>query len=263
MKRVRPIVIKIGETRVNREGMMQMLQALGVSEPGQARFKSMADTGETVMELAGRMCYQSFEIGLNPNVTKIREDSKEYFANLAKKGDGSVMEHGVLSWAFLYCSRVMTHELVRHRAGVAISQESLRYVRLRDVKLWLPDELTEDQKAQMEHAVEQTEEAYRRLDASIPWDTLPMDAKKRLTSAMRRILPDGLATHVVWSANHRALRWIIEMRTDPAAEVEIRHVFDQVAQICVRDHPMIYGDFVRTELPDGTGCWKPTLRSKV
>lgn len=263
MKRVRPIVIKIGETRVNRDGMMQMLEALGVSDAGQARFRSMPDTGETVMELAGRMCYQSFEVGLNPNVTKIRGDSKDYFENLLKKGDGSVIEHSVINWAFLYISRVATHELVRHRAGVAISQESLRYVRLRDIKLWLPDELTSEQEAQMENAVAETEEAYRRLDASIPWDTLPMDAKKRMTSTMRRILPDGLATHIVWSANHRALRWIIEMRTDPAAEVEIRTVFDQVAQICQRDYPMIYGDFVRTPLPDGTGSWKPTLRSKV
>jgi thymidylate synthase (FAD) len=56
---------------------------------------------------------------------------------------------------------------------------------------------------------------------------------------------------------------VIEMRTDPAAEVEIRMVFDQVAQICTRDYPNLYQDFVRKELPDGTGSWRPTLRSKV
>ncbi len=263
MKLTRPTVIKIGETRVDRDGVRQMLKALGVSDQGRTRFEKLPETGETLMELAGRMCYQSFEVGLNPNVTRIREDSKEYFENLLRKGDGSVIEHSTVSFAFLNVSRVLTHELSRHRVGIAISQESLRYVRLREVKFWLPDELTEPQKEIMQRAVEETEKAYHRLDETIPWETLPMDRKKRLTSAMRRILPDGLATNVVWTANHRTLRWVIEMRTDPAAEVEIRSLFDQVATICVKDYPWIYADFVRTVLPDGTGSWKPTLRSKI
>ena len=263
MKHATPVVIKIGETRVDPEGVRQMLKTLGVSDSGLERFARMPENGETLMELAGRMCYQSFEVGLNPNVTRIRQDSREYFENLLRKGDGSVTEHAGVSFALLNISRVATHELVRHRVGVVISQESLRYVRIRELKFWLPDELTEEQKLLMKQAVEASERQYRELDKTIPWETLPMDKKKRLTSAMRRILPDGLATNIVWTANHRTLRWVIEMRTDPAAEVEIRMVFDQVAQICKRDYPYIYQDFVRTELPDGTGSWKPTFRSKV
>jgi len=139
----------------------------------------------------------------------------------------------------------------------------LRYVRPPELKFWIPDELSPEQATSMKEAVEQLEEAYRRLEGSIPWDSMDMDSKKRLTSAIRRILPDGLATNVIWSANHRTLRWVIEMRTDPSAEVEIRMVFDQIAQICKRDYENIYQDFVRKELPDGTGSWKPTLRSKV
>jgi thymidylate synthase (FAD) len=263
MKAVRPIVIKIGETRLIRDGIRTMLRELGVSETGLKRFDGMPDSGETLMEIAGRICYESFEVGLNPNVTRIREDSKDYFENLLKKGDGSVLEHSFLSWAVLNASRVATHELVRHRVGVAISQESLRYVRPRELKFWIPDELPEDQKEAMRAAVERSEAVYRDMEKAIPWDTLPMDRKKRLTSALRRLLPDGIATHLVWSANHRTLRWLIEMRTDPAAEVEIRMIFDQIATICQRDYPLIYGDFVRTALPDGTGSWRPTLRSKV
>ncbi len=263
MKAVRPIVIKIGETRIHRAGIVEMLKVLGVSEEGVTRIEAMPDNGETLMELAGRMCYESFEVGLNPNVTKIRKDSKDYFENLLRKGDGSVTEHAGVSWAFLNVSRVMTHELARHRVGIAISQESLRYVRPRDIKFWIPDELADDQRKAMQAAVEQVEAAYRKLEATIPWDKMAMDPKKRTTSALRRILPDGIGTNVIWTANHRTLRWVIEMRTDPAAEVEIRMVFDQVAQICKRDYPYIYQDFVRTELPDGTGSWKPTIRSKV
>lgn len=263
MKLVKPVVIKIAETKTNSEGIRQMLATLGVTEAGASRFLKMPDNGETLCELAGRMCYQSFEIGLNPNVTRIREDSKEYFRNLLTKGDGSVTEHGSVSFAFLGVSRVMTHELARHRVGIGISQESLRYVRMRDIKFWVPDELTPPQREAMERAVQASERSYRDLEKTVPWDELPMDKKKRLTSALRRVLPDGLATNVVWTANHRTLRWVVEMRTDPAAEVEIRMVFDQVAQICVKDYPLLYQDFERTTLPDGTGSWKPTLRSKV
>lgn len=263
MELTKPMVIKIAETRVNRDGVHAMLQALGVSEKGEARFSKMTDNGETLCELAGRMCYESFEIGLNPNVTKIREDSKEYFRNLLTKGDGSVSEHGSVSFAFLGVSRIFTHELARHRVGIAISQESLRYVRPKHVRMWLPDDLDPALRQAMVKVAERTEDAYRELEKSVPWNELPMDTKKRLTSALRRILFDGIATNVVWTANFRTLRWVIEMRTDPSAEIEIRLVFDQVGQICKNDYPLLFQDFDRKELPDGTGSWHPTLRSKV
>jgi hypothetical protein len=54
-----------------------------------------------------------------------------------------------------------------------------------------------------------------------------------------------------------------EMRTDPAAEVEIRLVFDKAAQMVKCDYPLVFQDFERKELADGTGQWKPSLRSKV
>src|SRR5436309_11382354 len=207
MKSTRPVVIKIGETRIDRAGVEQMLKALEVSGEGTQRFEKAPDNGETLIELAGRICYESFEVGLNPNVTRIRLNPKDYFENLLRKGDGSVAEHAWVSFALIGVSRIMTHELVRHRVGIAVSQESLRYVRPKEVNFWIPDELSPKQAEAMRAAVEQSEEAYRALEGSIPWDKMTMDEKKRLTSALRRILPDGLATNVIWSANHRTLRW--------------------------------------------------------
>src|SRR3989449_7958948 len=264
MKAVKPLVIKIGETIVDRSALREVLNAIGVSDAGRDRFLTTHGTdGQTLVEFAGRICYESYEPGLNPNVTRIREDPSDYFKNILIRGDGSILEHSYISFALLNISRVCSHEIVRHRVGTSISQESLRYVRPRDVNFWVPDELDESQKAAMVAAVEQVENAYRNLEKSIPWETLSMDEKKRLTSALRRILPDGIATNMIWGANHRTLRWVIEMRTDPAAEVEIRMVFDQVATICTRDYPLIYGDFISTDLPDGTKSWRPGLRSKV
>lgn len=264
LKEVRPVVIKIGETIIHPEAMQQVLREIGASAKTVDTYLTGRGTGgEALIEFAGRICYESYEPGLNPNVSRVRSKPADYFANILSRGDGSILEHSWISVAILNVSRVCTHEIVRHRVGVAISQESLRYVRPRDIKFWIPEELGEGQSEAVKAAVEKAEEAYRDLEKQIPWDKLSMDDKKRLTSALRRILPDGIATNMIWSANHRTLRWLIEMRTDPSAEVEIRMVFDQIADICRRDYPNLYMDFVATDLPDGTKSWKPTIRSKV
>ena len=264
MKEVRPIVIKIGETRIDRDAMRRVLREVGASARTiESYFEKRENDGENLIEFAGRICYESYEPQLNPNVSRIRTRPSEYFGNILRAGDGSILEHSWQSFALLNLSRVCTHEIVRHRVGVAISQESLRYVRPRDIRFWIPDELNEVHRRAVREAVEHSEETYRALEKMIPWDEMSMDEKKRLTSALRRILPDGLATHMIWSANHRTLRWLIEMRTAASAEVEIRMVFDQIADICRRDFPNLYGDFVSTDLPDGTKSWTPTIRSKV
>ncbi|TLZ60999.1 MAG: FAD-dependent thymidylate synthase [Methanobacteriota archaeon] len=264
LKAVRPLVIKIGETKADPQALAEVLRLLGVSDEYSDWFiRTRGSDAQALIEFAGRMCYESYQPHLNPNVTKIREDPEAYYRNILTKGDGSILEQSHLIFALLNISRVCSHEIVRHRVGTSISQESLRYVRPRDLKFWVPDELPESQKTAMMEAVEQVEAAYRKLEQTVPWDKLSMDEKKRLTSAFRRILPDGIATSMIWGANHRTLRWVIEMRTDPAAEVEIRMVFDQIAEICKRDYPLIYGDFASTDLPDGTKAWRPSLKSKV
>ena len=82
-----------------------------------------------------------WEPGLNPNVTKTRTDQAEYFINLMRSGHGSVLEHANYSFVLYDISRVATHEIVRHRAGSAFSQESLRYVRLTDIGFRVPPAL--------------------------------------------------------------------------------------------------------------------------
>jgi thymidylate synthase (FAD) len=60
----------------------------------------------------------------------------------------------------------------------------------------------------------------------------------------------------VWTANVRTLRHVIEMRTDPGAEEELRLVFDLIAQRMKDEAPNLFADFERLE--DGT--WKPRYR---
>ena len=76
------------------------------------------------------------------------------------------------------------------------------------------------------------------------------DRKKKITSAMRRIAPIGLATNIGWSTNFRNLRHVIEMRTSPWAEEEIRLVFGQVAEIALKRWGNLFSDY-NMEIIDG------------
>jgi len=215
------------------------------------------NAGELIVEFGGRACYRSWEPGLNPNVTRVRTDQREYFANILKSAHGSVLEHANWSFALRNVSRVFTHELVRHRAGSAFSQESLRYVRLTDIGFRVPPAL-EPVREQVLSIVEQLEEfqvsAAERL--GIDEEGVPFHVKKEVTSALRRLAPIGLSTDILWTANARTLRHVIEMRTAPGAEEELRLVFDQLARIMQVEAPGIFQDFERGE----DGAWVPEHR---
>ncbi|OGC37660.1 thymidylate synthase, flavin-dependent [candidate division WWE3 bacterium RBG_16_52_45] len=259
MHKVEPKVFLVGETRVVEEGLQAYLIHLGVPD---WQTDSPSDA-EKLIEVMGRLCYRSFEPGLNPNVTKVREGSASYLGNILKTAHGSVIEHPMMNFIFADVSRVFTHELVRHRAGVAISQESLRFVRLENLGQWLPTVIREDQEATeiFVRTFEQLEKLQVELAKHFKLDEpgVPFHFKKVVTSAMRRIAPDGLATTIGWSANPRALRWVLEMRTDPSAEEEIRLVFGKVGEIVVARYPNLFGDFT-VEVVDGLPCYRPASR---
>ena len=205
--------------------------------------------GELLTELAGRRCYLSFKEGLNPNVTKLRHDNEAYLKNIIDSGHGSVLEHVNTVWAFENVSRVFTHELVRHRVGIAISQESLRYVRLTDFDFWIPPIIGKSTAAVtiFIEAIKYLQTVQKELARLFDIDNKSFKDKKELTSAFRRLAPMGLATGIVWSANLRALRHVIEMRTSIHAEEEMRIVFSKVAELCADNWPMIFQDMKKDE----------------
>ena len=211
-------------------------------------------------EFMGRNCYRSWAPGLNANVTRVREDSVEYLRNVLKSGHGSVFEHAQFSFVFHNVTRVFTHELVRHRAGVAISQESLRYVRLTDLGIRIPTVL-EPHQAEIVNIVERLEEFQVDMAAAFGLDDegVPFHYKKEVTSALRRLAPIGLTTTIGWSSNVRTLRHVIEQRTSEGAEEEIREVFQKVAGMLIEQEPALFGDYEQQE----DGSYMSSLASKV
>lgn len=256
MRRVTPKVFLIGETALKYDGLNAYLNYIGT------KWKAPQDVSdsEALVEVFGRLCYRSWEPGMNANVTKVREGNKEYIHNILKSRHGSVCEHAQTNWIFADVSRVFTHELVRHRAGCAYSQESLRFVRLTDLGLWLPSDFENDPALVklFEQKFRDDEDFQRKLAEYLELDEGNFERKKRLTSAMRRAAPDGLSTTIGMSLNMRTLRHLLELRSSPHAEEEIRLVFDQIGEIAMNRWPNLFQDFTRGESAD----WVPQF-SKI
>jgi len=170
-----------------------------------------------------------------PNGQRFRNLRPSYIVSLVKIRTHPLVNHGAArphdSWqpykGKVYCVKVPngllfvrrngkpvvsgnTHELVRHRAGSAFSQESLRYVRLTDIGFRVPPAL-EPVREQVLSIVEQLEEfqVSAAAELGIDEDGVPFHVKKEVTSALRRLAPIGLSTDIVWTANVRTLRHVI------------------------------------------------------
>lgn len=224
---------------------------------------------EGLIELAGRRCYMSFQPGLNKNVTKIRNDIVEYIDNIMKSAHGSVLEHYTYTFAIEGVSRVFTGEMNRHRAGWAISEGSMRYIRFDDIGWWMPTSMivldTDDEEvknAKLEtqkifhNAFAQMEENYNKLLKIWDLDGNNFHYKKTMTSMFRRIIGMGVATGGVWTGNLRAIRHVLTMRTTSAAEEEICYVFSEIMKKIKDIEPSFFGDFTQDEF----GFWSPKYK---
>lgn len=250
----------IAETKVNAQEVAKWLEHLNVSDECIVDLFNGTDNDPALLvALAAKQCYLSFEPGLNPNVTKVRKDMVEYLDNILGSKHGSVLEHCTFTFAINNVSRVFTGEMNRHRAGVAISERSMRYIRYQEcVPFWMPecflpspedDDELKNRKSLSRgvflEAFKQDENNYKYL--SDLWDLDSTDKnfhyKKIVTSALRRILGMGVATGGVWTLNLRALRHVLAIRTSPAAEEEIAHVWCRIGQYLVTRLPEIFGDF--------------------
>jgi thymidylate synthase (FAD) len=253
----------IASTHVDRTSIRKWLDEMGAQE---FSLDDDVSDSELLIGLAAKRCYKSYVPLLNPNVTKVRAEWSSYFRNLLQSGHGSVLEHSSFTYAFENVSRVFTAEMNRHRAGVAISEQSLRYVRFHNIPFWLPFSLRQNErdsddllskKRKTREILRETIEFIERQYGSLVnlWDFDHMGdfhTKKVATSLLRRIIPLGVATGAVYTMNGRAIRHICTMRCDPAAEEEICYVFSHVAKDMVSRAPLLFGDFKQT--PEGFWC---------
>ncbi len=277
-------VYNLAETTLNAGAVKRWLTDLGAPD---YKDHEEATEAEAIIGLAAKRCYMSFEVGMNPNITKVRRDWTLFFDNILASGHGSVLEHATRTYAIENVSRVFTGEMNRHRAGMSISEGSMRFIKYDDIPFWMPlsirgedtefglkfmlniweafngmglkipDEFSlEDKKTVtrmlFKDAFEKIQEIYTTL-----WKVWDMDGeafaeKKKITSCLRRIIPMGVCTGGVWTFNLRSLRHIIALRTTPHAEEEIALVMGLIAKDICDKEPKLFGDFEQID-----GIWTP------
>jgi thymidylate synthase (FAD) len=174
---------------------------------------------------ACRTCYSElapddiFERAVDGRITP--EKQRELIGRVIESGHGSTIEHVVFTFAITGVSRTLSHQLVRHRAGVAFDQQSQRYVSYKKgASTMLPGTIAEADPELLERYEDQVEGAlalYTELvDAGIPGE----DA--------RFVFPNATRTNLVMTANLRALIHMSGLRLCTMAQWEIRRLFQLV-----------------------------------
>lgn len=214
-----------------------------------------AEAGDLLPEFAGRFCYRSMKAGRN---------HKDYVRNILEQGHGSVLEHSYITFAISGVSRALTHELIRHRVGVSISQESQRYVRASDIRFVVPPLLLDVWGSRSVNCLEAEEWLQDQMNALASyekWENYlketvcngekPSHAmKKRILEAARASLPNASETRLVWTANYRALRHIIELRGSEGADLEIRRLAGALFEQAEKIAPQFFADMDYAEETD-------------
>jgi thymidylate synthase (FAD) len=198
--------------------------------------------GERLAEFAGRLCYMSQH---NPAA----RETREYLGNIKKQGHGSVLEHANYSILLEGVSRSLTHELVRHRAGFAYSQLSQRYVDESQASFVIPPAMVgepalEDAwRAQVEQAQAVYVDLVAQLMERYGWVADKVHRRKMAREAARAVLPNATETKIVVTANARAWRTMLELRSSEGAELEIRRMAVAVLRLLQHEAPGFFSDF--------------------
>ena len=245
---VYPVVFLVAQSQVNHTEMDAALKHLGVED----WHTDAEDDHSLLTEFAGKSCYMSFDKSLNKNLTRIGgRNNQDYIQKgIISTRHGSVLEHSTVSFYLANVSRVVTHELVRHRAGTAFSQVSGRYVRTDTLGFYVPKILSEYPGAVecFINTMANSMEGFKKLEELTGInDMSDFNEKKKVTSALRRVIGNGQANHILITANHRSWRHIIAERTSPHAEEEIREVVSMIARILKCTFPAIYADMHESE----------------
>ncbi len=149
-----------------------------------------------------------------------QQKMQKLIAGVIESGHGSTIEHVVFTFGISGVSRTLSHQLVRHRAGVAFDQQSQRYVKFKGAATMLPatiEDATPELRARYTEQVDGALGLYgEMLGAGIPGE----DA--------RFVFPNATRTNLVMTTNLRALIHMSGLRLCTMAQWEIRRLFQLI-----------------------------------
>jgi len=181
-----------------------------------AKLMNYSEDPKKNVALAARLCYS--EAGAEELEAKMSEEDMD---NLVRKvvglGHYSTLEHTYF-YFHIVCSRVASHQLVRHRVGVSYSQRSQRYVKEDNFDYITPPEIAKNKKAAAEYR-EWMEKGRKMYNKMLEEDIPAEDA--------RFVLPT-VKTNLMVSFNARSLYHFFSLRCCTRAQWEIRSLANQM-----------------------------------
>ena len=237
-----PSVYLVGKQLIDQAEMGRFLDAHNVP-----KWSTDAPShSEELVETAGRLCYMSF--------AKPRPGGNQAYINhILEVGHGSVLEHAVYSMIFTGISRSLTHELVRHRAGMSYSQLSQRYVDESDCAFVLPPQIKIEsaQAAHWASVIGKSLGTYQWLSDSIYAELSDIEDKtlrrKKARETARSVLPNCTETKIFVTGNARAWRHFLELRGSIHADAEIQRLAIAVLDVLQAESPNLFGDYSVTD----------------
>jgi thymidylate synthase (FAD) len=231
-------------------------------------YQSNPDDPDSTMLLQGMPCEQLIAHAGKGCYDSYGEDGRsieDHIRGLIAVGHGSVLEHANISVFIEGISRGCSHEFVRHRAGFSYSQRSTRYVDESECSVVLepymaalyemreedlrPDEalLIHRYCESLRNSVNEYRFVVDKLLELAPTDLDKTARRKWARGKARQLLPIGLETRMTVTANLRAWRHFLVMRSSQHAEAEIRRL---AQEIYYQLHD--WAPFVFKDLDDGS-----------
>ena len=193
----------------------------------EVKLLSITPEAEKLIEFAGRLCWDTtHRAGSIPNRIQKWIDV----------GHESMIEHACATF-YIRASRVLTHELVRHRLA-SYSQRSQRYVKETEPKYIVPPELQKEGEQVgdwgkaaflFDVAIRQAWSAYGAF--------LSFGIKPEIA---RYVLPNACETQIICTWNFREIRHIIKLRTSKRALPEMRAVAGKIRDIMKGEAPQVF-----------------------
>lgn len=168
---------------------------------------------ERAVAMAARLCYSPVGAEeLEQSLSEAQVDN--LIAKLSEMGHLSTFEHASFTFAIEGISRVLTHQLVRHRIA-SYSQQSQRYVAEHGFEYIIPPTVAarSEAKAKFEALMNQVQSVYDEL---VELGVHQEDA--------RYVLANATETKIVVTMNARSLLHFFEKRCCQRAQWEIRNL---------------------------------------
>jgi thymidylate synthase (FAD) len=159
------------------------------------------------------------------------ETAKRITKRVTGYGHISVIEHASFTFSIEGVSRVLTHQLIRHRIA-SYTQQSQRFVAYNTLEKYVtPPSISERMEAKkiFDETLEKISETYQKL--------LKLGIKKE---DARFILPNAAKTNIIVTMNARELRHFFNMRCCTRSQWEIREVAIEMLKQAKKTAPALF-----------------------